>query len=237
MMAEFLKSLPKGFYKTISRKTVFCSPKNTLTINEKPVIDQDAIFCRAMVLISTGELDIRTLFASELAVYPPSLFFPNGEPRYCTSKSDVKREIQENISRRSSPSPDSIIVDASALLWSVMWPSSGSVKDFANGFMKRVTSLLLTADVYLIFDRYRDNSIKNCTRYGRLSSVCTEIDLTLDTPLPTQNTVLKFTKNKVKLIRLLVEFISQNVGELNNKLIITANDPVPVEIHKGVIRE
>ena len=55
---------------------MFCSPKDTISINEKPVIDQDIIFSRAMILNSTGELDIKTLFASELAIYPLRYFLP-----------------------------------------------------------------------------------------------------------------------------------------------------------------
>ena len=98
--------------------------------------------------------------------------------------------------------------------------------------------MVTVARVFLIFDGYHENSIKNCTRYGRLSSVCAEIDLKLSAPLPTQNTLLKFSKNKIKLIRLLVEYISLNLPHtLNKKLIITASDPTPVEIFKGVITE
>ena len=110
--------LPVGFNKTISQRTVFITQNRRLVINNKPIIIQDIIFSRAMILISTGELENMSIFSSALATYPPSLFFEDGEPRCCKTKSELKKDLQETVSRRS-PNPDKLIIDACALLWTI----------------------------------------------------------------------------------------------------------------------
>ena len=79
MMKDFSESLPHGFYNTVSQRTVFCGQKRRSKVNETPVIHQDVMFSRAMILISTGDLPIDKTFASELAVNSPSLFHENGD--------------------------------------------------------------------------------------------------------------------------------------------------------------
>ena len=106
-----------------------------------------------------------SIFSSALATYPPSLFFEDGEPRCCKTKSELKKDLQETVSRRSSPNPDKLIIDVCALLWTICWPTSGTVKDFAEAFLKIISSFVQIAQVFLIFDQYHDNSIKNGTRW------------------------------------------------------------------------
>ena len=238
MMKTFCASLPDGFKKTISRKTVFFTKPKVVHINERPVVDTNVIFSRAMCLISSGQLDIKTIFSHELCSFPPSLFHQNGEPRYCTTKSTLKNMLERTVSRRSSLSPDYIIIDACALLWTISWPSAGSVKDFADLVMAKVCSYATSAHVYVVFDRYYEYSIKSCTRQRRLSYVCQEVDLKLTTPLPSQSVLLKFTKNKIKLIKLLAEYLLQNFPEDSPKrLIVTSGHPTPKQVFKGSITE
>ena len=92
--------------------------------------------------------------------------------------------------------------------------------------------------MHLIFDRYYEYSIKSCTSQRRLSYVCQEIDLKLTTPLPSQSVLLKFTKNKVKLIGLIAEYLLNNFPDKSSKkLIITSGHPTPMQVFKGSITE
>ncbi len=57
------------------------------------------------------------------------------------------------------------------------------------------------ADVFLVFDRYYDYSIKSYTRTSRkIKKAHTGHKLRTTTPLPSQQTILTTTENKVQLI-------------------------------------
>lgn len=52
----------------------------------------------------------------------------------------------------------STVLDASTALWVVHWPAKGAIADFMNNFKVFLSKKLVHADVYLIFDRYREYS-------------------------------------------------------------------------------
>ena len=69
-----------------------------------------------------------------------------------------------------------------------------------------------------------------------MSGIYKEIDVTLSTPLPPQNVMLKVTTNKVKFIEVLITYILDNVpSSYEKKLIITGRDPIPRQVTKGVV--
>ncbi|CAH1798308.1 unnamed protein product [Owenia fusiformis] len=100
-----------------------------------------------------------------------------------------------------------------------------------------ILRLLTESDVYLIFDRYKYNSIKNSTRSSRAQSASRVYKFSSDTPLPAQNVVLNVTENKVQLIKCVIDHLTQKASEesFSNILVITGPDPTPVQIHKGNI--
>ena len=57
-----------------------------------------------MILISTGELEIMSIFSSELATYP-HLCSLRTVSQDVVKKSELKRDLQETVSRGSSPNP------------------------------------------------------------------------------------------------------------------------------------
>ena len=87
-------------------------------------------------------------------------------------------------------SQEVVIVDGCAILWCVHWPSHGSVQDYVDNFCTYVSKRLNRSDVYLIFDRYNDYSIKSDTRKNRSNhKASSEHKLNLYTPLPPQHAV------------------------------------------------
>ena len=116
---------------------------------------------------------------------------------------------------------DILIVDASAQLWVAAWPGKGGlVSDLINTFRQFIARQLdLKQDVYIVFDRYHQDSIKGHTRIVRAIGVTRRLYLQLATELPSQKVVLMVTQK-----------------EMLQKLVVTGlNDTI--QIHNGVVTE
>ena len=96
-----------------------------------------------------------------------------------------------------------------------------------------------SSNTHLVFDRYKDNSIKSVTRKARSSQVTQQrFNLSLSTALPSQKSILSNTKNKVQLISLICDYIKDEsylLTKYQNRLIVTGPDPTPFEICKGLV--
>jgi hypothetical protein len=67
-------------------------------------------------------------------------------------------------STRTMGQPDVIVIDGCAMLWVIHYPSNGTVLDFCKAVSSYVLRRMLESDVFVVFDRYFDFSIKSCTR-------------------------------------------------------------------------
>jgi len=123
------------------------------------------------------------MFAYELAPVPASMFTKN-ELRICKAKSKLKNLLQVEVSRRTSGKADVIIIDVSALSWTIHWPANGTVEDFNVNVRSLLISYLTNGDVYLIFDRYHEYSIKSTMRDGRETGISRKHQLNWTTKLP-----------------------------------------------------
>ena len=57
---------------------------------------------------------------------------------------------------------DSIVIDGNAMLYSaIYWPKGAEVKKLVEAVSAYIFPFLKESDVYLIFDRYHDFSIKS----------------------------------------------------------------------------
>ena len=120
------------------------------------------------------------------------------------------------------------------------WPAKGTVVDFVNNFKKYISSKLHESDVYLVFDRYQDYSTKSVTREGRASDASRLYQLSENMPLPSQKAVLTVSANKKQLIGTICGNLASDVAFHTqhtsiHKLVITASDNTPTEIHKGAL--
>ena len=85
--------------------------------------------------------------------------------------------------------------------------------------------------VYLIFDRYRDYSIKGQTRLETLGQYARVHTLTMDTPVPTRETSLKASRAKVPMIILNTRALLDHYTSIKcqNTLIVTGQDSIPIQ--------
>lgn len=113
--------------------------------------------------------------------------------------------LKVEITGRSAPKANIVIIDGSAVLWVIHWPTQGTVKDFIDNVVSYVTTKMKEADVYLMFDRCKTYSTKGVTRTARGKEASRHHQLSLSTQLPSQKVVLTVSYNKVQLIVLIVD--------------------------------
>ena len=65
---------------------------------------------------------------------------------------------------RAQENVDVIVIGGSAYLWIPSWPASGTTQHYIAKFKYHIGQKLTKADVFLVFDRYREYSIKGATR-------------------------------------------------------------------------
>jgi hypothetical protein len=213
----------------------FAAKKKCFTIGESAVIDQEAIYARVIgLLVSQHDLDLQQVLATELTAYPPSTFHPDGQMRIATGESMLKKNLQVEVSQRCTISPTAMVIDVSALLWTLAWPSHGTIEMFISGFKMWLSKWLINADVYLCFNRYFDYSIISSTRSTRANATHLH-QLDPKTPLPARDAVLKNTTNKKQLNAIICDQILSDEEFLQNvmqdlKLVITEEKAVPTQV-------
>ena len=165
------------------------------------------------------------------------MFKENGALRTATSKFALKNALAKP--RLSHQKADILIVDASAQLWVTAWPGKGGlVSDLINTFRQFIARQLdLKQDVYIVFDRYHQDSIKGHTRIVRAIGVTRRLYLQLATELPSQKVILMVTQNEMQLTDLILQSLQEDPIVSRQKLVVTGlNDTIHI-IHNGVVTE
>ncbi|KAG0725666.1 hypothetical protein GWK47_038169 [Chionoecetes opilio] len=165
------------------------------------------------------------------------MFQADGQMRVATGKATLKKNLQVEVSQRLITSPTSMVVDVSALQWTLEWPSQGTVDTFISVFKVWVNARLLEADVHLCFDRYFEYSTKSSTRSARANATRVH-QLERKTPLPARDAVLKNSANKKQLNTLLCDAILsddnflQHATQNHLQRWVGEND-MPTQVSKG----
>ena len=164
------------------------------------------------------------------------MFKENGALRTATSKFALKNALAKP--RLSHQKADILIVDASAQVWVTAWPGKGGlVSDLINTFRQFIARQLdLKQDVYIVFDRYHQDSIKGHTRIVRASGVTRRFHLQLATELPSQKVVLMVTQNEMQLTDLILQSLQEDPIVSRQKLVVTGLNET-IQIHDGVVTE
>lgn len=225
-MNAYEESWPSGFNDTLSKNVVTMSvTRKALQVGSTPVIDTNIIYSRVLVLQQSRNININDVLQYELAPVPTSMF-DDGLIRMLQSKSTLKRKLQVEMSSRLAKNPDATIIDGCAILWIIHWPNKGTLQDYVNNFVSYISTKTDKSDVYLVFDRYHNYSIKSGARQeraGQYASRCHK--LSQQTPLPPQKVVLTVTRNKIQLIDIickqLVDMYQQHHADDEHKLVIT----------------
>ena len=124
------------------------------------------------------------------------------------------------------------------MLWVIPWPTNGKVQDYVDKAVTWTIRKVQESDVYLVFHRYMEYSIKDNTRNTRQKGASRQHCLTLTMPLPPQKVLLTVTQNKIQLIDLIVAALQKEKDQFKlcvHKLVVTGSEPVPVEINKGLV--
>ena len=77
----------------------------------------------------------------ELSAVPSTLFNKYVDMR-SSSKAMLKNKLQVEVSDRRACTPDAIIIDGCALLWSVHWPASSTDHQYIKNFVKKLHEYL-----------------------------------------------------------------------------------------------
>ena len=102
------------------------------------------------------------------------------------------------------PEADYFILDGNEMLYHVVWPKAGNVRQLSTNFNKAVARD--GKEVQVVFDKYSTSSSKAHERNRRAGDkVYPNYNLTLDTDLPSRDKIMKNTHNKEQVIKLLCE--------------------------------
>ena len=243
-LKEFNKQLPDGFNGTIHKKiTTMSVTKKHVKVGQVKVFDTNVIYSRVLGLQASGrEIDIRDVLSHELAPIPTALFDDHGEMRIAKAKASLKKQLQVEVSDRTTGPVDTVIIDGSALLWVIPFPAEGVVKDYLTNFKLHIGKLLEKSNVYLVFDRYYDYSTKGSTRCARATGASRVYQLHANSRLPAQKVLLTVTENKVQLMQLIIsDFLDDDTFQAEHtqthKLVLTGENETPAEISQGSVSE
>ena len=133
-MKRFELSWPTGFNAPISKEV------NTMQLMKKhvgvgaiKVYDTNVIYPRIIGLQASGrEVDIDDVLKYELAPIPMAMFDSSGDMRVAKTKSTLKRQLQVETSNRITDQDNCLIIDGSAMLWVIPWPTHGKVQDYVD---------------------------------------------------------------------------------------------------------
>ena len=241
IQSEFVKSLPEGYHKPINRQVVTMSTKRkSIAVNAKKTQDESVIFSRALRLMITGAIDPSEIFDHELTSYPPALFKKYGTEMRSTPKHTLKKELGVNVSVRNLPVPKVQIIDGCAHLYHIVWPNSGTVKDIITSIKIYIEKMLEHSEVWLLYDRYREYSLKGGTRCTRRQEDST-YHLSLESSLPGKKVMLSVTDNKVQLIELICLELPTEIAKSQissgtpHSFFLVGSDPRPVQVQMGVV--
>ena len=101
----------------------------------KVIVDRDLIYCKAMALLQNNsdrseELSMENILSYELYGVPLSLSHEDGSMRFPHNKSQLENILNGEVHVRGLE-PRVVILDGSAILWTIPWPAKGAlVRDF-----------------------------------------------------------------------------------------------------------
>ena len=146
-----------------------------------------------------------------------------------------ENRLKVEVTGRYVPTATSVIIDCSAILWVVHWPTQGTVQYIIGNHscILRIMGKMKDADVYLIFDKYEYFSIKGVTRTARGKEASGHHQLSLSMHLPPQKVVLAVTYNKVQLVDVIVETLlaqKQQLTSTNHKLVVWSQGEIKSQL-------
>ncbi len=131
------------------------------------------------------DLNFSHVLAHELSPQPVAIFDENGGLKVPKNKAALKQKLKVVVGPRRNTKV-TYVIDASAMMWTLSWPKKGRVRDLIDIMSKELCKLLQEGNVYLVFERCYEMSIKAYTRMMRTETGTKLHKLNLNSPLPTQ---------------------------------------------------
>ena len=198
------------------------------------VYSTEAIYTHIICLMSTSSIKIEDVLEYEVSPVSTSLFDENGDMQLNKQKFELINTLKTEVSNRHIITEAG--VDGNTVLWLVHWPLKRKVEDLAEVYFNYVMSHLTEDDVYLVFDRYYDYSIKGVTPAEITKNVALKHSFSLNIRLPEREIALGSMHNKMQLIHLIAKYIiSENVKAFNcGRLFLASADEVPALFWNGI---
>ena len=183
-------------------------------------MDRD-VFARMALLGQFRQIDMKVVFTYPLGPLPWSLADPYGLPRK-TSKAKLSQQLERGITATEKyPENATSIFDGMAVLQKLKIPSGATFYMVAEKVFEMVTSTC-SMRVDVVFDKYREVSIKNVERMKRVS---TSDGVQYKNILPAYtvkswNKLLSVTANKPEIVKFLVSQWKTDTfrGRLGNRI-------------------
>ena len=231
---SFDESLPMGFYSTIHKKvTTMEVLKKAATVKGKPIYAMESLFARLLNIGERRNIEMIDMFEFEMSPVPPSII-----DEYGCLKTGEKSVLVKHLGAVLSnpPVPDVVFVDGGQLLYHLVWPVSGTVKDIATSAITRMTfayTLFGVKQVCVVFDNYKNHqTAKDHTRLQRTGGETREYQLTMNTTLPCRKMLMKSTATKARLIDLLCsnDFSSKDISLIKPKDSVAQHEEADVNL-------
>ena len=162
---------------------------------DKRAIDLENIV-RLMMIGQRRQLELGPLFDYELSAVPASLIDEQG----CLRKGNKSAlVIRLGVIESTPATADIVIVDVQQLLYRIVWPHGGSPSDVIESIRRRLSRYPHEAEKITVFDKYRDVSAKDHERMRRAAEVPIDYELSITSPLPKRDAIMKSKNNKRKL--------------------------------------
>jgi len=223
----FMSVYPEGFHSPIKKVVKTMAGKTrSLSQNSKSVpIDPERLYSRLLVISCNRKFSLSKVLEYELAPVPLKLFTLDGDMR-TGNKSQLYHAlaVQSQIEQKV----DHVIIDGNPLLYHVRWPSSGAkVRHLVEMVVAIIDNELQHHDVDVVFDSYVDWSTKTATRKKRGQSG--EHHLSLDTPLPRRDVLMRSPRDKTALINLIKGSLEEAERRHHHTLYVSGGTSSSVE--------
>ena len=189
--------------------------KKVVIVNGKAIFDIERLFARLLVVGQQRGAEVTDISQYEMSHVLPSLI----DEFVCLRKGDKTVLVKcLGVPVNSAPAPDVVLVDASQLLYHVVWPVAGTAGDLALSFGVRLSSYRPEAKKLVLFDRYYEDE-PTAKVHERMRRAGTgSKDFQPNTPLPCREAILNNSKNKSLLTSILCGYPLHNNVQLVNKL-------------------
>ena len=174
--------------------------KGGIKIGDAMIYDIEALFSRLLIVGQNRNTSLVSVFEYEFCAVPSSIIGEFGFMRKGNKANIVKKLAI--ISTEPCP-PDEVIVDGGQLLYHIVWPCGDTISTVATS-MATILKNHSVIPTKIIFDRYGNVSAKDHERSRRAGgAVPAEYNLTLTSPLPNRDIIMKSKAKKRLISRLL----------------------------------